>query len=352
MKIKEKEIVLIARIIFAILIILLIISQIRAQFTWQSDDSIIPFAENSEVLMRKLTEIAQKYREKYPEFFYELSRRAELIHKISKAIDNLMQKYTEILIPFAMSAPDVSHTKIKTLLSTSISLLEPLYIIAILLTAIYLLFLSASPRGRTNAKATLVRLIISLGITMITLPIIQLLLEISHSFASIVMAIFQPNTEIFKFSIEFLMAYFAIVTFFKPIPDSFFLLLSILLPVLVLIILSIRYFAIILITVIFPFAIFLYSFVPANKLGKNIISISFMWIFLPVLNAFIIGVASVAFHSVNFTPLKLFISLASYILLIISPFIFIKLSELLLGSAIIITIKQKISLQIDKFILE
>ncbi|MEM4347047.1 MAG: hypothetical protein QW802_00465 [Candidatus Altiarchaeota archaeon] len=349
---KIKEIVLIARIIFAILVILLIISQIRAQFTWQSDDSIIPFARNSEALMRKLNEIAQSYREKYPEFFYELSRRAELIHKISRAMDNLMQKYTEILIPFTMAVPDVSHSKIKTLLSTSISILEPLYIIAILLTAIYLLFLSASPRGRTNAKATLVRLIIGLGIIMLTLPIIQLLLEISHSFASIVIAIFQPNTEIFKFSIEFFMAYFAIVTFFKPIPGSFFLLLSILLPILVLIILSVRYLAIILITAIFPFAVFLYSFAPLSRSGKIIISVSLMWIFLPIFNAFIIGAASVSFYSVNFIPLKLFISLAGYLLLIISPLIFIKILDLLLGSAIVITIKQKISFEIDKFILE
>ncbi len=338
--------------IIAFAIAAILILQASGQFPWQSKDSIIPFAENSAALIQKINDIVQEYREKYPEMFYEFSRRAELLHKVSENVDGLMGRYKEILIPFMMSNPDISHTTVKTFLSFSLSLLEPLYVLAILFTSIYLLFLSNSPRGRMRAKATFVKLIIGLGIIMLTLPIIQLLVELSHSFASIVLSILQPNPEIFISPIKFFMAYFTVTTFFKPVAGSFLLLFSILLPVSVLLVLSIRYFFVILMTVTFPFTVLLYSFSPTNKIGKKMLRISFTWLFLPVFDAFILGAASISFYVSASEALKLFISLTGFLLLILSPFIFARIADFFTDAQIISSIRHGFSERIDRFIEE
>lgn len=339
MKQHNKKIKLIA---FMIAFALLSSSLSIAQFPWQFDDKIIPFSENSELIVKRLKEIAQEYKEKNPLFFYELSRRVEFIHYFSNKVDFLRELYTKNLIPFLMLDPKVENPMIINLINFSISLLGPLYILSLLTIAVYLLFVSGSPKGRAKAKATLIKLIIGLGIIMLTSPIIQVLLEFSHLFSSLILSLFVPDTKIFSLPISFFMSYFMITTFFKPITGSIFLLFSITLPIGVLVVLAFRYFLVILLTIFFPFSIFLYSFSPVRGIGKRALFQTCLWIFLPIIDSLILGIVSISFFTFPIEELRIFISVSGFLLLIFSPLIMMGVMNFIIGTGEKLLIEEKI----------
>lgn len=328
----------------------MLISSTSGQFPWQLKEGIIPFLEEHGELVERLGEIAQDYRETYPEMFYVLARRVEFIHYLSAKVTALTNLYTENLIPFLLLKPPLENSAITILLGFFLSLLAPLYILAILSTTIYLLFISGSLRGRAKAKETFIKLILGLGIIMLTLPIMQLLSEISHTFSFLILSWFNPNPEIFKLPISFLMTYFTFTTFFKPIFGSFFLLLSILLPIMVLVVLSFRYLLVILFTLFFPFTILFYSFSPTKRLGKAILFQTFLWSFLPLLGALIIGATSIATLTFPVPELKIFVSCAGYLLLIFSPLLVIGILNFILGLGIISSVQKKVNQKVSELV--
>ena len=338
-----------------IFILIILIQITTAQFPWQFKDfsdlsDIVPFKYNSDALVRRVAEIIKEYEDEYPEFFYELSLRTEFIHYMCKITDRLINLYTDNLIPFLLSEPNIENEVSITFLNLSISILVPLYIIAILLTTLYLLFISGSPKGRAKAKATFVKLIIGFGIIMLTLPIFQLLLEISHIFSSMILSLLKPEVEIFKFPISFFMSYFVITTFFRPIFGSFFLLISLILPFAVLFVFSIRFFFILIATIFFPFTVLLYSFSPTKRIGETALKITLLWIFLPILNASIIGITSISFLISPLIPLKVFIRTAGFLLLTFSPIICAKLLDFLTNSRLARVIKYQTRRKLSSFI--
>ena len=66
------------------------------------------------------------------------------------------------------------------LVDAFIRITQPFYVLAIMLVAFYLLFVSGSPLGRARAKSSLIRLVISMGVIVLTIPIIQLCLDFSE----------------------------------------------------------------------------------------------------------------------------------------------------------------------------
>jgi hypothetical protein len=348
---QKKDVHIQKKHIAGILVAIILLSEITmSQFPWQLNNPIFSFPEHSSAFIDRLWELASKYKSNYPEMFYLLSRRVEFIHYFSHKIDKLMNLYVTTLIPFLMLNPPIENPMILSAIRFSVSLLQPLYIFAILLTATYLLFISGSPRGRAKGKATFVKLIIGLGIIMLTSPLIQLFLEISHGFTSLILDVFKPNPEIFKLSTSFFMSYFTMITFFKPAVGSFFLLASLFLPLGVFVVLSTRYLLVIFLTILFPFLVLFYSFSPTQRLGKKLLFSLFSWIFLPLFEATILGITSIGVLAFPIQEIKIFISTTGFFLLISSPIIMIYIMNFILGIGTISRISEEIGRRVTGFI--
>jgi len=79
-----------------------------------------------------------------------------------------------------MNNPSLSPG-IENVVGIFISLLQPIYILAIVLAALYLLFMHSSIEGRAKAKSLLFKLIISLSVISLSLPILQASIAVSES---------------------------------------------------------------------------------------------------------------------------------------------------------------------------
>lgn len=283
----------------------------------------------------------------YPKLRMEITRRIDFYFHISDRIDALMNMYTENLIPFICqrdlfegneirnTPPLLRSPVISDILNLFIRILQPFYALAILMTAIYLLFVSGSPAGRAKAKSTLIKLIIGLGLITMTLPLMEMLLEISQYSASILMSIpgiediSSPiDTEMFMVVKELFMKYFLRITLFEIFISLPFLALLILLPVGVLMVLAVRYFMVILLTLVFPFSVLLYSFLATKRLGGTLISQTLLWVFVPIIDALILLVTWITYTSISSIPeaiplleVRFFMVFSGFLMLIIAPLI-------------------------------
>jgi len=70
---------------------------------------------------------------------------------------------------------------VENVLGIFIGMLQPIYILAIVMTALYLLFMQSSIEGRAKAKSLLSKLIISLAVISLSLPILTASIAVSES---------------------------------------------------------------------------------------------------------------------------------------------------------------------------
>ena len=297
-------------------------------------------------LASKLKDLMDEVSREYPKMGMEITRRIDFYFYIADRIDALMKIYSENLIPFIYQRDLFQGNTIKDtpallrapavlgILNLFISILQPFYALAILITSVYLLFVSGSPLGRARAKSTLIKLILGLGIITLTLPIIEMLLETSHYLTSVLLSIPSPespiNVEMFMLAKEFFIKYFLVVTFFEIFIGLPFLALLILLPAGVLMVLAIRYFMVILLTIFFPFTILLYSFFATKRVGRILLNQTIIWIFVPVIDAIILLVTWIAYNSIFSIPgpatgvlldLNTFVVFSGFLMLILAPLI-------------------------------
>ena len=180
-----------------------------------------------------------------------------------------------------------------------IQLLAPFYLLAFLLLAIYLMFISSSPEGRARAKGSLLRLILSVAFVIFTIPIVQAFLDVSLYLTNFIINTNSGNMEIalkvlricvdhmwntIKWKMPFLAFW----------PMLFIFLFSIILSSIPFIIICMRYFMILVFTMLFPIGIFLYSIHFTQRLGKSIIRQTILWIFIQPLMAIILAVIGIA----------------------------------------------------------
>lgn len=305
-----------------------------AQFPWQpgfwgrdgfsdrvGEEPIIDIEEYSDMLLSRLSEIAQDFGTRHKDISFDFGRRVDFIHYISQRVDFLADTYSQNLIPMMLLDPPIENPQVVNVLNSIISLLQVLYAVAIILIALYLMFIAASPKRRVLAKSTLIRLIFGIGIIMLTLPLILLLMQISHGISSLILKIVDPDPGIFKIAIGFFFGYFTIIAFFEPALGVPFLLVSVLLPAAVLAVLSIRYLMVIILTAVFPFTVLLYSFYPTYSLGRRLVGLTILWIFFPVIEVAILSVIWIGANVSPMPEMDVFIIIAGFILLIMGPLI-------------------------------
>lgn len=335
------------KFLIIIFIILVVITGVTGELPWQhgfwgrggftilGEDALMPLNMYVDSLLSRLLEISRQYGSTNQDMFLDIERRVKFIHYISIEVDKWANTYYQNLIPLILTDPLIENVVVITILNTFISLLQPLYGAAILLTAIYLIFMSISPKERAILKSALIKMIIGIGIITLTLPIIQLLLQTSHWLSSFTLDIFNPDPNMFKPGIGFLMGHFVISTFFEPVTGAPFLTLAVILPLGVLMILAVRYLMVILLTIFFPFTILLYSFRLTNNIGRRLLFQTFLWIFLPFIDSIILGIIWLSVITSPVQDLYVFIILAGFILLIFVPLITLGILNFIVAFGII-----------------
>lgn len=185
--------------------------------------------------------------------------------------------------------PDVSR-----LIYYFVRILEPLYVAALILIGMYLIFFSGSPATRVIMKSAFLRLILSLIFVSLSLPIIKTLLMLSHSMTLGIIALGPADLgsihyesiayvldKIQNMMVGDVLIGIPLMMFVLLLACGFFMLLMA------------RYFLVIVFSALFPIAIFLLGFSPTRGVGRALLKHTFYWVFLPVSFALFLVMATV-----------------------------------------------------------
>lgn len=172
---------------------------------------------------------------------------------------------------------------IANLMQTIIKLVQPFYILAIVGIALYLVFLSGSPKGRTKAKASLQRVIISMFAFTLSPLILNLLLHFSQSLTEAAFNItgVEPITEILVGGFHgawVVISWLAMPNFaLGANPWSYTLFFMAWFPYMYV---SIRNIILTLLEIAFPLSILLYSFNYTRGIGRGLLEQTIGWTLL------------------------------------------------------------------------
>jgi hypothetical protein len=278
--------------------------------------------ENNTYEVKQIVAQAQK---DHPKMWMELSRRIFFYHSVSDRITLFMDSFCTNLLGFMLMDPPLSDVGVTTLLNYFITMMQPLYGITILATGIYLIFVSGSPSGRVKAKFTIVTLVIGMGLITLTLPLMQLILQVPHALSSLLLSRFSYiDTSIYKLPMDYFAGYFFTMTFFESTLGSPFLLIPLLLPAGVLMVFSARYLMIILLTVFFPFTVLFYSFPPLRPAGSALLKQTLLWAIVPVIETVLVIMTWIGYLTLvdlSLERMQVFIVFAGLMLMAFAPII-------------------------------
>lgn len=186
-----------------------------------------------------------------------------------------------------------------TVVNSFIRLLMPFYILAIILTGLYLLFVSGSPEGRAKAKAIFWRLILSMVIVQFSIPLFQIVLNIAAALTSGIANIM--DLDILYVLLPFNLFLGAVIGSISLDPTLLIIAGSwiLLFNGLIAVILATRYVLLLILAMLFPFTIFLWylNFPLTKSFGMSLMRWTFMWAFLSVVMVLVAGASQIAMSS-------------------------------------------------------
>ena len=229
------------------------------------------------------------------------------------------------------------------LVNAFVRLTQPFYVLAIMLVAFYLLFVSGSPLGRARAKASLIRLVLSMGLIVLTIPIIQLCLDISEIITGSVLNMqdVSPGISILKETIYGLWNNFLGAITIGYWNSVYLLMFSGVMFFIPFMLIALRYFMVIYFTALFPITVLLYAFYFTRSMGGHLFRETFRWIFIQPLYALILAAISVSAVSMPLITsdksAQMGFGLAGFMVLMIAPLIVVKVMDWLAMLMIILT---------------
>ncbi len=229
------------------------------------------------------------------------------------------------------------------LVDSFIRITQPFYVFAIMLVAFYLLFVSGSPLGRARAKSSLIRLVLSMGVIVLTIPIIQLCLDFSEVLSGSILNMqdIAPGIAVLQEAVYGLWQNYFTAIVFNYWNSVYLLMFSAVMFFLPFAIIALRYFMIIYFTALFPLTVLFYAFYFTRNMGGHIFRETFRWIFIQPLWAMILVAISAAAVSMPFintdATARMGFGLAGFIVLTIAPLIVVKVMDWLAMLMIMLT---------------
>ncbi|MCK4491654.1 MAG: hypothetical protein KAU03_03465, partial [Candidatus Altiarchaeales archaeon] len=217
-------------------------------------------------------------------FSGDLNQRAIFAYSlISNWIKNIVYLSYDDVQDHVLRNPLLDNPNVSRLIYYFVRILEPLYVAALILIGMYLIFFSGSPATRVIMKSAFLRLILSLIFVSLSLPIIKTLLTLSHSMTLGIIALGPADLgsihnesivyvldKIQNLMVGDVLVGIPLMMFVLLLACGFFMLLMA------------RYFLVIVFSALFPIAIFLLGFTPTRGVGRSLLKHTFYWVFLPV----------------------------------------------------------------------
>ena len=170
-----------------------------------------------------------------------------------------------------------------------IALMQPFFVLGIVLTSAYLLLYSESPRGRAKAKAVLVRLVYALVLVSLSPLIIMLLITFSSNLSGAIMDYTNVDSTsadsaggIIEEGSGHMHHMFDALTIIHRTGGVELLLLWETFLLIMNFVIAMRYLLVILWSIMFPVTLLLFSFTPTKSIGKKFLHQTFLWIFVQV----------------------------------------------------------------------
>jgi len=236
----------------------------------------------------------------------------------------------------------IGNPPAENLVNAFIGIAQPFYVLAIIAVAFYLLFVSGSPLGRARAKASLIRLVLSMALIVMTIPVIQLCLDISEILTGSILNMGDVDTgiSVMKEAIYGLWQNYALAITFNYWNSVYLLMFSGVMFFMPFIIIGIRYFIILYFTALFPLTVLCYAFYFTRNMGGHIFRETFRWIFIQPLWALIlisISTAAISMPLMNDASARMGLGLAAFIVFMIAPLMVVKVIDWLAILMIMLT---------------
>lgn len=193
-----------------------------------------------------------------------------------------------------------------------LNILIPFYIVALMLNALYFVFMAGSPRGRARSKLMFQKLILSMVLVTFSPILFQAILDVG---AMLTYFVYDHVIDLDQLIADQ-------QAYFDESPGVFYLppvlILTVVLAFTFLLLLW-RYFVLFFFGAAFPFIIFLYFFEFTKGTGRTYLRKIIKWAFLPVLQVLLLGFAlqaSTTFQNIEFLGVDpgLDAAIASFIL--------------------------------------
>lgn len=195
---------------------------------------------------------------------------------------DFLDKITVQLREYITANPPMQD--IKRVQAFFIGLMQPFFILGIVLSAAYILLYSESPRGRAKAKAVLIRLIYAMVLVSLSPLIIGLILGFSAGLAGTILDYTDVDYagQMIHFGSLHMRDVFSDLTMIHRTGGVELLLLWETFMLIMNFVIAMRYLLVILWSIMFPVSILLFSFTPTKRIGKKFLHQTFLWIFVQV----------------------------------------------------------------------
>ncbi|ODS42924.1 MAG: hypothetical protein MSIBF_06595 [Candidatus Altiarchaeales archaeon IMC4] len=246
-----------------------------------------------------------------------------------EAIDSFYLNFKD-MIKLSPSIPDRPETDgTKRLMLFFVHVLQPIFVIAIIFVGVYIIFASASIKGRAKAKGVLTNLLLGMLLIGLSPFILKAMAFTSHYMAS---AVLEPTInvhleDVYATTLKgwlFVLKYDAA----KQINPEYALVYGFMAVILAtgpMMVMAIRYIVVVFFSVIFPITLFLYFFKPTRGIGRTMLEQTILWNFISVIEALMLVIALYAVDLGRAFPgeLPFYVAMTTLILLTVAPLIFI-----------------------------
>lgn len=199
-----------------------------------------------------------------------------------------------LIVPFKyMIIWNPDPNAMRPLVSGIVTLLAPVYVVAIILSGFYFLFASNSPSGRARAKAMIQKLILSMILVTLSMPMYRLLLDLSGAISQRILAGLEVQASTFLgFVVAGNIAALALLSASTlglglVMPIAIYLSIVVLAAAVV----GLRGFVVYLMAALFPITLFLYFFDYTKALGEKMLNYTMGAIFTQVIMAIALAIA-------------------------------------------------------------
>ncbi len=263
-------------------------------------------------------------------FFAEMAGRLVFLGMIWAKLNAIKYEVYDNLTSYLLNDPPLDNADIAAITTYFIKILEPLFVLSIVLTGMYLIFFSGTPHGRTRAKSMLVKLIAGMVLVSLTIPIMQIIFSIASRLTQNILALGPMDIGyVYKKGIDYLNYKTADLVWINIAVAGPVFVLSLILVSGIFLVLAARFFILILLIMFFPMMIFLMLFNATKNIGKALLKHLIFWTFLPMGYALVL--ITIAASSMTLSGMMIdladIISIAGAVLVLLFPFVMFKLID-------------------------